>query len=231
MADNQTIEVDEGAFGKKYVKMDFPANSHKAITKQPEKPEEKKKVEKVITGAVLIKKPSFGKRILNAILGDGATGDGVVSYIVHDVLIPAAKDTLEDLVKGSIEVLLRGEVKGSRTNRSGGKSYVSYSNYYNSSRRDDRRDDRQAQTRNTRSGIRFDDFVFGMRGEAEDVLSSLVDIVDEYGMATVADLYDLCGMTGNFTDNKFGWTNLSESTVSRVREGYMINLPKPQPLD
>lgn len=50
--------------------------------------------------------------------------------------------------------------------------------------------------------------------------------MDRYGVVSVADMYDLCGMTCNYTDNKYGWKSLARADISRVRDGYMIKLPK-----
>jgi hypothetical protein len=219
----QTMEVDEGCYGRKIVKVEYPSNSHKTKVKK-EKPE---KLDKVVKGTVVTRKKSFGKRFMETFLGEGV--GSVMSYIVHDVLIPAAKDTLEDLVKGSIEVLLRGESRGYRSSRrgNGGRSYVSYSNCYKS----DRDDKYERQSVSLRARHNFDDIILETRGEAEEVLSQLVDLIEDYGMASVADLYELVGITGNFTDNKYGWTKLNDASVSRVRDGYLIDLPRATPLD
>lgn len=48
---------------------------------------------------------------------------------------------------------------------------------------------------------------------------------------SVADLYDLVGINGNYTDNKYGWFNIRTASVVRVRDGYMIKLPKAVPLN
>ena len=50
-------------------------------------------------------------------------------------------------------------------------------------------------------------------------------------MATIGDLYDLVGMTGDFTDNKWGWDNLSRASTTRVRDGYILVLPRPVVID
>ena len=214
--------VDEGASGRKEIKVDYPANSH--MVRPTEKREQReKKVNKIIKGKVVKRKKTFKEKLAETFFSVDV--GSVSSYIIYDVLIPAAKDTIEDLVKGSIEVLIRGESRGSHTRRDKGKSYVSYSNYYNRSR-DDRRDDRRDTSARNRARHNFEDIILDSRGEAEEVLSHLVDLTEDYGVASVADLYDLVGMTGNFTDNKYGWTNLSDATVSRVRDGYIIDLPK-----
>lgn len=195
-----------------------------------EKPKPKQ-LEKVIKGSVITRKKSLGKRIKELFFGDDVPS--VTGYIIHDVLIPAAKSTLSDMVSGGIEMLLFGSSRGTRTRRDKGKSYVSYTNYYKSDERDgrDSHRDRPDHSRNNRARHNFDDIIIESRGEAEEVLSHLVDMILDYDTACVADLYDLVGIPTTFVDNKYGWTDLSGATISRVRAGYMINLPKPYLLD
>ena len=57
------------------------------------------------------------------------------------------------------------------------------------------------------------------------------ELVESYGVVRVADLYDLVGLTGNFTDNKYGWTNVKNAQIVRVRDGYMIKMPRALPID
>jgi len=207
---------------EKRIVVSYPSNSHK---RREEKAKPKKeKVEKIIRGHVVKKKKSFFKKLTDTFLGPDVPS--ISAYILHDVLIPAAKDTLEDLVKGSIEVLLRGEVKGRRTGR-GGKSYVRYDKVSYRNERDERR---EPSARN-RSHHDFDDILLDSRGEAEEVLSTLVDLVEDYEVASVADLYDLVGIESTFVDTKYGWTNLSRASISRVRDGYLIDLPQAKLLD
>lgn len=227
-AQDVAANIEVGPEEKKVIRDVFPSNSKKVVAKK----EESKVVDKVIKGKVVTRKKGIGKRFTETFLGEDVKGVG--SYIVYDILIPAAKDTLEDLVKGSIEVLLRGESRGtSRVKRDKGKSYVSYSSYYKSDRDDrDRRDrDRREPSSRNRSRHKFDDIILESRGEAEEVLDLLVDHIEQYDMVTVSDLYGMVGIDPNFTDEKYGWTNLSSATVSRVRDGYLIDLPKTVQLD
>ena len=69
------------------------------------------------------------------------------------------------------------------------------------------------------------------RGEAQDVLDRMDELMDTYGLVRVADLYDLVGITGNYTDNKYGWTNIRNAEIVRVRDGYMIKMPRAVPID
>lgn len=90
------------------------------------------------------------------------------------------------------------------------------SNYYNYYRDTD-----------TKTGA----FIFESRGEAEEVLSRMNELIDTYGLVSVADAYDLCGTTSVYTDNKRGWTNLDGAEVIRIRGGYYkLCLPKALPI-
>lgn len=197
----------------------YPPNTPKEENKK-----EDKKLEKIVTGNVKKRKKTLGKKMAETFLGDDTKS--VTQYIIYDVLIPAAKETLSSMVSGGVEMLLFGETKGRNTRRDRGKSYVSYSSYYKNEDRDRRDRDRSSRARHN-----FDDIILDSRGEAEEVLSRLVDLVEEYGMVSVADLYELVGVTSSFTDNKYGWTNLSSASVERVRDGYLIRLPRTTLLD
>jgi len=213
------MKVDMGASGTKTVEVNYPSNSHKKIKEEKEEP---KKVNKIVSGSVVQRKKSLGKRMVETFVGEDIVN--VKSYVIHDVLIPAAKNALTDMVQGGIEMLLFGGKKSDRSKRDKGRSYVSYNNY---SKQEPRRD----QSNRNRASHNFDDIVLDSRGDAEEVLSNLVMLIEDYGQATVGDLYDLVGITSNFTDNKYGWKNLNSSYVERVRDGYLINLPRTILLD
>ena len=152
----------------------------------------------------------------------GEDGQQVMDYIIHDVLIPAAKSTVLDMISGGVEMLFYGDrSEGSRIERNRGRSsIVSYANYYNRDR------EKPSYSRRER-GRRVGELIFERRTEAEKVLEDMYDILEEYGQVSVADLYDLIKVTSNdFTNQNFGWVNLKNAHVSRVRDGYLLNLPK-----
>lgn len=86
-------------------------------------------------------------------------------------------------------------------------------------------------SRQSRARHQFDDIVLDERAEAEQVIDQLFDLVSKYGSATVADLYELVGLASTHTDHKWGWEELMGAGVSRVRGGYLLDLPEPEPLD
>ena len=198
----------------------YKPNSHKAKQENVAVPAERPKLEKIVKGTVQKKKR-------NSFVDVFVSEDihNVKSYIIFDVLVPAVKNAIEDIVTNGIRMVLRGET-GSR--KSSGASKVSYREYYDSAKRDDDRFRRETKLNANRS---YDEIVLESRGEAEAVLERMREIIDVYGMVRVADLYDLVGMTGDYTDNRYGWMNLRNSEVVRVRDGYSLNLPRPMPIN
>lgn len=200
----------------------YKPNSNRFKEEQKEL-ESKKRVEKpVVTGKVITRKPSKVRKFADEFISEDAKN--VKSYVFGEVLIPAIKKAISDIVRDGIDIILYGE-SGRSTKRSTADR-VSYRNYYD---RDSSsaRHDRTALS----SGYSFDDIILTTRGEAEDVLTRMDEIMDTYGLVRVADLNDLIGKTGTYTDNKYGWTNIRNAEIVRVRDGYWIKLPRAVPID
>ena len=138
-----------------------------------------------------------------------------------DVLVPSIKKALSDIVKDGIDMILYGDKRsGNRSN----SSRVSYRDYSSGS-------GRRENNRSTRTNYDFADLVYNTRSEAESVLASMDEIMDTYNVVTVADMYDLSGVTCNYTDNKYGWMNISNAQVIHGRDGYIIKMPRVVSID
>jgi hypothetical protein len=222
--------------------MDYPGNSNKTSEEEPKTkattPEEKK-VERVTQSEVVRRKKPLGKRFTETFFGGDARG--VFGYIALDVLIPAAKDTIADAFSQGIERMLFGETRSS-SRRGGGRNhgpngYVSYNRYgttrpaNNSPYGRDDREPRRDISRRSRAQHDFDEIIVNTRVEAEEVIDRLFDLVSRYDQATVSDLYEMVGINAQYTDNKWGWTDIRGAGVTRVRSGYLLDLPRPVPLD
>ena len=202
---------------------DYMPNSNKFKEEQKATSIEKKKVEKVVTGVAKVKKKSEVSKLKDIFISEDASN--VKSYIIMDVLVPAIKKAIADIVTNGIDMILYGETGHSK--RSSSSSKISYRSYYDR-RDDDRRYDRGRSL--VKQGYDYDDVIIETRGEADAVISRMDEIIDMYGRVSVADLYDLVGITGNYTDNNYGWTNLASAEPIRVRDGYVIKLPKAMPI-
>ena len=198
----------------------YTPNSHKYKEEQ-KAIEERKKIEKVISGTAKVKKKSGAKKFTDVFLAEDVAN--VKTYIVSDVLIPAAKKLITDIVKDGIDMILYGGTRGPRDRSNGYRAdVVSYNKY--SDRRYDNNESR------TRTPYSYDEIILPSRSAAEEVLDRMDELIKEYGQVAVADLYDLVGITGSYTDNKYGWTNLRNAEAIRDRDGYLLRLPKALPL-
>ena len=176
----------------------------------------------MVTGEVVRKQKSKIQNVAETFFG-GDLKD-VASYVVVDVMIPAAKDMLYDTVSQGFSRLLFGEVRQrtASTNRE-------YTSYGSMSR--DRSMRRVDQSRRDRiSSNDFDDITFRDRRDAEAVMDTLMDTIDHYGQCSVADLLKAAGMSPKYTDYDSGWHDLSRASISRYRDGYVLNMPRTEDL-
>lgn len=195
----------------------YPANSN-ASKQEVKTAAEEKRATKVVKGNVRTKTNEV-RKFADVFISEDI--NNVKSYILMDVLVPAIKKAVADIVTNGIEMILYGSTSKGRSSSSGSK--VSYRNYYDN--RDDRRETK------TRSGLDYDDFVFDSRGEAEAVLSQMGDIIERFKYVTVADLYDMVDKVPPFTANKYGWTSIRNADVVRDRDGYRLKLPRAMQID
>lgn len=195
---------------------EYKSNSHRS-KEQAHEPMEDKKIEKVVTGTVKQRKKTGLSRAASTFMPGDV--DSVKSYILMDVLVPSVKRAISDIVCNGINMLLGEPTRGKGGNSIGAK--VSYRQYYRDpdERRDYARPRAQAQ-------YSYDDIIFDNRGDAEEVLYRMEELLERFEVVSVADLFDMAGISCNYTDNKYGWTDLRSAHVERVRDGYIINLPR-----
>lgn len=202
---------------------DYKSNSNKSKTEAVKQAEEKR-VEKVVTGKVVTKKKSGFSKFAGEFISEDAKN--IKSYVIGDVLIPAFKKAISDIITDGIDIILYGGNGRSRSGRFN-TDRVSYRSYY-----DDRRpSDRLTTSRYSSNSYSYDDIILDSRGEAEEVLARMDELMDTYGLVRVADLKDLVGITGSYTDNKYGWTNIRNAEIVHVRDGWMIKMPRAVAID
>ena len=212
--------------------MDFPANSHSTPPNKPKKDAvPKEKVEKVVSGEVVKRNKSLGRKF-KELFFDGQF-KSAAQYIVTGVLLPSLKNMVVDATTKGVERMVYGENAPRRTPTSildYGRPKISYNQPIERMMQKGRSVmlPDQPPIANARRDI--GEIIVASREEAELVLERLTDIVDKYEIASVADLLDLLGLPSTFVDNKWGWTSLGHSGVRQIREGYLLELPTIQPL-
>lgn len=194
----------------------YESNSYK--NKQEQVEESREKLAPIVEARR--EKPTLGKRFVKTFFNEDIKD--VKKYLFFDVLIPAIKDTLYSLISNGASMIFYGDVKP--------KGKASNRNYDpNRANRIERSERISSYSPNGRRRIMndFDDIVLDSRADCERVLDAMREAIYTYGQVTVADLYDLVGMSSEFTDNKWGWVDLATCGYSRRRDGsYVLDLPK-----
>jgi hypothetical protein len=212
---------------------EFPGNSKFSRADKPE-PEHEKKVESVVTNEVTTRKKPLGRRILNIFIGGDSRS--VVNYVLMDVLVPQAKEMLAEATSQGIERMIYGEARpGHRrsgpTRMAGGPTqYNRYAVRGNNPLGRAGADDRRGMAEPRSQDV--DDLLFATRPEAELTLERMYDMLRDYESVSVADLNSLVGRSSSYTDQKWGWTNLSGCRIFRDRnQGYVLELPRTIAID
>lgn len=194
---------------------EYKPNSYKSKKEQ----DEKREVKAVVTGKTKTKKKSGLTKFADIFIQEDIAN--VKSFIITDVLIPTGKKLISDIVES---ILYPGGNGGRKT--ASPASRVQYTSYNTISSDRSRRD--HGAVRRT---YEYDDIVFETRGDAETVLMGMDEILSQYGIVRVADMYDLANVTGTFTDNNYGWSDIRSARVERIRDGYVIKLPRAMAID
>ena len=201
--------------------LDYKPNSHKA--KEEQRNQEEKKIEKVVKGPVKVKKKGELSKLADIFISEDAKN--VKSYVLMDVLVPAIKKAISDIVTDGVDMILYG-TSGRGKKRSTAEK-ISYRSYY-----DRRDDDRRPSSDRTTRRYSYDEVTIDTRGEAEEVLTRMGEVIDTYGVISVADFYEMVGVKSEYTDHKYGWNSIRNADIVRVvGGGYMIRLPKAMAID
>lgn len=211
---------------------EFPSNSKNSQT-TPQTQE--RVVEAVVSSEATSRKKPLGRRLREVLIGGDTKS--VINYVFSDVLMPQAKEMFVEAVSSGFEKLIYGEARSSRRYGGQGRPQTGPgpTNYTRYAVRGNNPIGRQTQeSRRPNASIRtqeIDDILLATRVEAELVVDRLYDLLRDYETVTVADLRSLLNWTSDYTDRKWGWTDLSGTDVRRVRDGYILVLPKPIALD
>lgn len=197
---------------------EYKPNSHKSKLEAKQAEEKRDKIAAVAKAKVVTKKKN---KLLSSFISDDAVS--IKDYIVDEFLIPLVQKTICDIFEEIPKTIFYGK---SGRRRSSNSDRISYTKY--SSRRDRDRDYRDRDRDSYRRTDIFDstDIVFDSRGEAEKVLAVMDEIMQEYEIVRVADLYDLAGVSCDFPANDYGWTNIRNARVVHVRDGWVIEMPR-----
>lgn len=208
--------------------------------------EEKKKLDPVINGGATVHKKSKSKAAVESFLGEEV--ESVKDHIVYDMIIPSTKDAMSnmfgsivdffnDMMHEFIDSIFFGSSETPRTKSS--QTYVSYQGYYNKGKSRNTRLTKQTSNtrRHTIDEVEFEtDEKETALEKATKVYLEMVDRIDKYNEVSVAEFFDLAGITLDWVEEQekdaWGWKDPSAIGKPRRRRGkYIIPLPRPVSLE
>lgn len=158
----------------------------------------------------------------------------VASNVLDKVIVPSLQKLLSDTFKQSLDWLIYGTKGSSSPYSNQPYGNVSYSRYYQQQNPENQVPvwARPQQTP-VPGPYAVNSILFAERADAEIVLARMQEAVDNYGMVSVADFYDMINQTCSFTDQKWGWVNLNNDIAYVVRNGdqFSINFPPVRALE
>lgn len=194
-------------------------------TPSPVREGEKKEIKKVVTGKAIKRRKGLGERLLGAFASEGKN---IGQSIIDDILKPALRDTISEAIIQGVQRAVYGEVQPNNTRRTnargpvGNSGPISYNRYSTPGPQHQRDISPRA-----RAAHNFQEIEVSTRAEGQAILRTMDDCIRRYGSVSVSDLYEMTGLESEFTDEKWGWTDLFGSDVRRnPRSGnYALILP------
>lgn len=185
--------------------------------------------EQIVTGEVVARKKGIGTRFRESFGGDSAGTVG--QYLVLEVILPAVKNLIFDL---GTEALKRSLFGGTRSGVGVVSSSIlgSRTNYQAFGSRATPAVAAAAPPGGSLSPQQramhdFSGVILQSREQGLEVIDQLSELIETYGTATVNDFYAMVGLSSEFTNVKYGWKSLAQAQVRHIREGYLLDMPKP----
>lgn len=195
----------------------YVSNSDKSRNKVDSVPE--KRVEPVVSGqAVAQKKTGFGKFKEGIVAEDFRS---VGSWLFTEVIVKSTQRFIYDMVTNGITMLLYGQSSAPKSSGTG-INKIQYNSIYPGYKSSS-----EPSRPNSPTVFDYDNIIFSNRGDAEAVLSTMRELLDQFQVVSVADLYEMANVENPpYTANNYGWTNLRNADVMRCKDGYILKLPK-----
>ena len=146
----------------------------------------------------------------------------VIKPGLQQLIFDTGNELLSLIIFGTAEEAFRSSRRSSGSRRG---ERTSYDKYY--------KDKEYKSSKNSYKDMPYDpdDIILDTNAEARDVLTELDYTIRKYGQASVADLYDIVGVTSEWPDNRYGWTSIRGAKIKPIREGFLLVLPRTHVLD
>ena len=183
-------------------------------------------VKPVVTSSKVVSRPAT-RRFFDFMFAESPKE--LLKRVTTNVLVPRAKAGLEEAANNFLAGMLWGDAsKRPMSNiiqgtviRGGAVNYAALSQTASPSMLQARAASPSAH------GGNYHDIVFGSMQDAELVLANMYERVNEYRIASLGDLKEMSNQPTTPSDEAYGWTSLDGARISKVRDGYALELPRP----
>lgn len=191
---------------------EYKPNSKKALKSS----DKSKPVVKPVVQAVKRKKQSEIGKFMDVFLAMDVSQ--IKEHAIHQIIIPYGKKILMD----TLDFALNGEVTNGK--RGSTVSQYDYAGCFSSQKN-------KPKTRMPDKRYRYDEIILATARDAENCLKQMRNIIQEYDFVTVGMFFELVNECGRNTDYNYGWYDLDDVTYHPVRGGWVLDLPKPRPIE
>ena len=191
-------------------------NGPEPKNERPSRKDRPERTREAVVESANTKKTGFLDRIFDRFIQ--AEPKDVLDYLWDEVIEPAAQETLFNIFQGGAGMFFLGERRGRR-------SGVNVRNYNPTTSTVSR----EPQKATSAARKILEEIVYDTKTDAMNVRDGLL----EYDVASVKDLYELSNMKTDWTKDKWGWVGLTEDDIriTRIPEGWILELPRPKPID
>lgn len=196
--------------------------------------DKKKKLPSTGGGGQVIKKP-LGEKIAETLFS--GTVKDAKSFALHEIIVPGIKNLIYEGFSGMLDRLFNGDSSGYYGGRrtrepwnSGVTIFTPGTSYTNYGTNKTKASLVAGGVTSSRTPVTI---AFNRKADADEVLARLRNAVHEYSSVTVEAYYDIASeyvqgvdKVMSFTDNYYGWTDLSGARTKPYQGGrYIIVLP------
>lgn len=158
----------------------------------------------------------------------------IKQIIIKDIIIPSGKKvisdiagTISDTLRNIVDVKLYGK-EGAALNKS--QRYGNNIQKFDYSAINGTKTNSSELRSTNGNDYQYTKVSINTLNDAKDLLSQMADMIDAYGNVRISDLNEMLGISGDYTDDNYGWTSVRDVKIIQVRDGYKLNLPSPRPI-
>lgn len=153
----------------------------------------------------------------------------VRNSVIEDVIIPRVKKLFSESIKTRVDIFFYGKSTPTPTG-----SNISSRIRYNTVSKNRPAYSGYSQRQSYDYGEVILPYPKYTREDRENIVRLLDDIINTYGCAKVADLYEFRDIPTEHTDFKYGWTDIRGYSISRTGygsdAGWLIKMPRVMPV-